>query len=269
MPNQKTTRPEQHRICNLLPSRHPENDWSMAIALAAGMVDTPLAAPPPSVDLREAWWDIGDQGATGSCVGWGSTDSVARYHFVKAGRLPRKEHLSIRFSWMGSKELDGDPNPNSFIESAGTTLKGALDILRKKGAVLDSVLPFEIDDFMYTGEEGSFYALAAKLRVAAYFNLGKELEKWRDWLAANGPILAAVQVDETWDHATENKGMLDRFKPATARGGHAIAIVGYTDAGRFIVRNSWGKAWGDNGFAYASEAYIMDGFFNESYGVTV
>ena len=28
-------------------------------------------------------------------------------------------------------------------------------------------------------------------------------------------------------------------------------------------------AWGDHGFAYASEAYINAAFFNESYGVTL
>ena len=49
----------------------------------------------------------------------------------------------------------------------------------------------------------------------------------------------------------------------------AFACVGYTADRRFIIRNSWGTAWGDKGFAYASEAYINAGFFNESYGVTL
>lgn len=31
-------------------------------------------------------------------------------------------------------------------------------------------------------------------------------------------------------------------------GGHAISIVGYTDEG-FIIRNSWGKSFGKNGYA--------------------
>ena len=39
--------------------------------------------------------------------------------------------------------------------------------------------------------------------------------------------------------------------------------------GRFIVRNSWGTAWGDGGFAYASEAYINAAFYEESYGMTL
>ena len=270
MPTVKKSRPEHHRICNVLPSRNIEADWAMEHALAAGAVRAlAMAALPSSVDLRESWWDIGDQGPTGSCVGWGSTDSVARYHFVKASRLGMQEHLSIRLSWMGSKEFDTDPNPNSFIESAGTTLKGALDILRKKGCVLDSILPFQIANYLYTGEESSFYATAATRKIASYFNLGKDVTRWRNWLAAHGPILAALNVDETWDKATETNGRLDLFRPDTTRGGHAIAIVGYTTDNRFIVRNSWGTSWGDHGYGYATEAYITAGFFNESYGITL
>ena len=30
---------------------------------------------------------------------------------------------------------------------------------------------------------------------------------------------------------------------------HAVVIVGYTTDGHWIIKNSWGTAWGDNGFA--------------------
>ena len=69
-------RPETHRICNLVPSRNTEKDWQFQHALAAGALSGP-AALPASVDLRAAWWDIGDQENTGSCVGWGSAPSPA------------------------------------------------------------------------------------------------------------------------------------------------------------------------------------------------
>ena len=99
------TRPEAHRICNVMPSRNTENDWAFEHALESGAVAAP-AALPSSVDLRAAWWDIGDQQQTGSCVGWGSTDGVARYHFVKAGRLAQNTKLSPRVTLMASKETD-------------------------------------------------------------------------------------------------------------------------------------------------------------------
>ncbi|MGQ0669311.1 MAG: C1 family peptidase [Actinomycetota bacterium] len=62
-------------------------------------------------------------------------------------------------------------------------------------------------------------------------------------------------------------GDLDVYLPATRRGGHAVAIAGYTPD-RFVVRNSWGTTWGDRGFAYASAAYAQAAF-TEAYGISV
>jgi C1A family cysteine protease len=225
---------------------------------------------PASIDLRAAWWDIGDQKNTGSCVGWSSTDGVARYTFVKAGRLAQNVKLSPRFTWMASKETDQfTTKPETMIEDAGTTLKAAVDILRKFGAVPETLLPFHIASAMYTGDENTFFATAATRKIAAYFNLQRNLPNWRAWLAGHGPILVGLNVDHTWDNATATGGNLDTFQPNTVRGGHAVALVGYRADGRFIVRNSWGTSWGDHGFAYPSEAYINGAFYTESYGVTL
>jgi len=178
--------------------------------------------------------------------------------------------LSPRFGWMGSKETDQfTARPETFIEGAGTSLKAAMDIVRKYGAVVMSLLPFHIGTKMYTGDDNAFYAAAAQRKIASYFNLQRNLNQWKSWLAAHGPILVGLSVDHTWDNATATGGNLDVFMPNTVRGGHAVALVGYTASGRFIVRNSWGTGWGDHGFGYASPAYIAAGFFDESYGVTL
>lgn len=193
-----------------------------------------------------------------------------RYHLVKAGKLGESDLLSPRFTWMASKETDEFViRPETFIEGAGTSLKAALDICKKYGVVLDKLLPFQITNLMYAGNENQFYAQASQRRASAYFNMGKNMGQWRTWLASNGPILVGLNVDATWDNATETHGLLDAFLPETARGGHAVCVVGYREDRRFIVRNSWGSAWGDNGFAYASEAYINAAFFDEGYGVTI
>ncbi len=263
-------RPESHRICNLVPSRSTENDWRFEHAVEANAIAAPPAALPASVDLRAPWWDVGDQEHTGSCVGWGSTDGVARYHFVKVGKLAKNAKLSPRCTWMASKETDAfTARPETFIEEAGTSLKAAVDFLRKYGAAPEPLLPFHIATNLYLGDENAFYATLATRRIASYFNLQKNLAQWRSWLASHGPILVGLSVDATFDNATATHGKLDAFQPNTVRGGHAPAVVGYTSDGRFIVRNSWGTAWGDKGFAYASEAYINAAFFNESYGVTL
>jgi C1A family cysteine protease len=41
-------------------------------------------------------------------------------------------------------------------------------------------------------------------------------------------------------------------------GGHAVLAVGYDDASqRFLVRNSWGSAWGQNGYFTMPYTYLI------------
>jgi hypothetical protein len=255
------------RILNCRASSKPEQDWEFSHAMNSGMLAAAPGALPTSVDLREAWWEVGDQGATGSCVGWATADAVVRWHFVKAGKVAETDCISVRYVWMAAKESDEfTTRPTSFIEDEGTSLKAALDVARKFGVVLEPELPFGKAQ-LYQGDAKAFYALAAGLKIAAYFNLQGILPNWRTWLATKGPILTRLGVDATWDNASNTGGNLDVYQPQTVRGGHAVALVGYT-ADRFIVRNSWGPQWGDGGFGYASQAYAQDAFV-ESYGISV
>lgn len=254
------------RILNCIPSRQPERDWRIEQAISANNIKKPKAVP-KSVDLRKDWWEIGDQQDTGSCVGWASVDSVFRWHFVKTHEIDEDELLSVRFIWMASKETDEFMDrPTTMLEAEGTSLKAALDIARNYGNVRDSLLPFD-PIVLAQGDPDEFFIIAADLKIKKYLNLGTDQRNWKTWLATQGPILTRIDVDETWDNATRTNGDLDTYYPDTIRGGHAIALVGYTPD-RFIVRNSWGKGWGDRGFAYASLAYAEEAF-TEAYGVTV
>ena len=268
--NARSSRDEMEQfICNVKPSKATENDWQFGDSVTSGALGL-VAAIPPSVDLRAPWWTINSQESTGSCVGWATADGLVRYHMVMAGRITPDQLLSPRHIWMASKETDViTTRPETFLERAGTTLKAAVDVARKQGVALMTDLPFHLQTNMYLGAENTFYASCAQRRVSAYFNLKKKLTEWKEWLASNGPILAALNVDSSWDDAASNDGRVDTFRPDTVRGGHAICVVGYRTDGRFIVRNSWGTAWGDQGFGYLHPDYIQSAFYNESYGVTL
>ena len=135
--------------------------------------------------------------------------------------------------------------------------------------VTDKLLPFKLGGAsqMYTGTATTFYAVASPLRIASYFNLGRDLAAWRNWLATQGPILTRLDVDKPFMQATSTKGKLDSYDPASTLGGHCVALVGYV-YGRFIVRNSWGLGWGDKGFAFAADSYAQPAF-TEAFGVKV
>lgn len=252
-------------VLNCIPSLRPENDWTFQDAVDSGSVSIGETLP-PSVDLRERWWKINHQGSSGACVGFATAYGVLRWHYVKAGKITEKEIPSARFIWMANKETDELTSyPTTFLDTEGTQTKLALGIAQKYGCVLDDILP--MDGALCTLGRSAFYAMASRLRIASYHNLGTNLEDWRHWLAFGGPILTRLNVDRTWDKATETGGKLGVYRPDTVRGGHAVCIVGYTEDS-FIIRNSWGIQWGDKGFAYASNDYT-EAAFSEAYGAVL
>jgi hypothetical protein len=256
------------RVFNSIESHDQHEDWSLEKAKALGLSARKRKIP-ASKDLREPWWNIGNQGTTGSCVGWAFADSLLRYHFVKAGKLKKSEHVSVRYIWMAAKEMDHVClYPTTFIDDAGTSAKAALRVVTKFGALKTSVLPFE--GGLVKLKECNFLTVAGRLKVKAYFNLCRtqpgKLERFKEWLAFHGPILTRLKCDPSWNNIKRD-GQLRKYDRKSAHGGHAVSIVGYTPA-HFIVRNSWGTHWGHEGFAYASYEYAMDAF-HEAYGIVV
>jgi C1A family cysteine protease len=74
-----------------------------------------------------------------------------------------------------------------------------------------------------------------------------------------------VYVSMKWVESAYNSTNCAYYNAGTDQGGHAVTIVGWDDNfsknkfnstpsgnGAFIVKNSWGEAWGKDGFFYAS-----------------
>ncbi len=259
---------DKQRIFNCVPSRDKQDDWKIEKAKRMGYLPAEIVLP-NKVDLRAKWWNVGNQRATGSCVGWATASSLLRFHFTKAKKIRPNEKVSVRFIWMASKEMDEYTDyPTTFIDDAGTSIKCALKTARKIGALKASLFPFY--GKMLSIKERNFLTIAERLKIKAYFSLvdskQDKLTMFKTWLAYQGPILTSLDCDSSWFNVKRD-GLIEKYDTKNRRGGHAMSIVGYTPT-HFIIRNSWGTGWGDKGFAYASYEYTKKAF-KEAYGVVV
>lgn len=269
MSSGKTVVPE--RILNAVLSQGKETDWTFEKAIEDGLITRDY---PETLDLREEeWWQVGDQGGTSSCIGWASTDGMLRWHLVKANKINKEDKLSVRYTWMASKETDKfSEYPETFIENSGTPLKAAMEVLRKFGCVHEEVFPFTQGFVSNEYDTDSFYNLAAQLKIKGYYCLQYDevfdIDKFKKWLFNVGPVLAMVDLDENfWNPYTDKTTVLKEYDKENQKGGHAVVLVGYTKD-HFIIRNSWGTEYGDNGYVYATNEY-MQAAFCEAYGITL
>ena len=266
------------RILNVGPS--PDRDDDHTPTAAVELEHLRPVAPPERVDLRAPWYTVGEQGKTGSCVGWALADSVMWRQLVRKGKLAEEDRLSPRFMWMAAKEMraklsearrETDWQPTTFLEQGMTDVKSALDVARTFGAALEEDLPFH--GALYPGEIERFYGSATQRKITHYYRLDPEEESatqwfdhWRRWIAQHGPVLIAVGVDTHFADA-DGSQPLDEFDPASLSLYHAAALVGYAPHG-FLMRCSWGEDWGKDGYVVATEAYLEQATL-ESYGVVV
>lgn len=108
------------------------------------------------------------------------------------------------------------------------------------------------------------YAEAKKRTISEYQTL-TTLVDMLEVLSSGKPIVAGMVVYEpfmTLDHlnATISLPFPDQYEI----GGHAVCIVGYSLADqKFIVKNSFGKEWGDNGYFYMPFEYARQYVFEK------
>ena len=81
-----------------------------------------------------------------------------------------------------------------------------------------------------------------KLKIGEYALIRNAIEL-RYAILANGPCFGALPVYNNSDYFWRKSGS------QRVMGYHTIAIVGYTETG-FIIRNSWGRGFGENGYTH-------------------
>lgn len=100
------------------------------------------------------------------------------------------------------------------------------------------------------------------LHVSGFNNPGESVDSLVRTLALNGPFGIAVDAS-TW---TEYTGGIMNNCSSTGSVNHAAAVVGYDrsdpENSYWIVKNSWGTNWGENGYIRLSMAGNQCGFSN-------
>jgi hypothetical protein len=194
--------------------------------------------PPPLIDSRDRfdWRDMGgvtpvkDQANCGSCWDFAATGAFESAILILDG---------IEMDLSEQQVLSCNPWGSS---CSGGWMEDAYALFRDHGAVEELCMPYEADDDVPC-TEGLCDVVAT---LYTWIDIPNNVNSIKNALL-DGPISTTFMVygDFHWDcywHA--DTGDLN----------HAVVIVGWDDSicngGGWILKNSWGSSWGDNGYFY-------------------
>lgn len=203
-----------------------------------------------TVDLRE--WDssIEDQGDLGSCVG----NAIANaYELMVKRRSPDKfVELSRLFIYYNARELEETTKEDSGV----TYLRNALKAIKLCGICSEELWPYIIENFDNMPSEEA-YSDAIKRRIKKYESL-TSINDMLEALNMEHPIVIGLNVFDGFVSLNKENNILDAPKfNEISLGTHAVTIVGYSLSERqFLIKNSFGKLWGDNGYAWVTFDYV-------------
>ncbi len=241
------------RKLDAFPDRIDIRDWFYQPRL------TPL---PDQIVNCDSVPKILDQGNEGACTGF-ALAAVINY-LLKARNIER--FVSPRMLYEMARRYDEWPGENY----EGSSARGAM-----KGWVAHGVCAY---DSWLPNKRGFHHLTPAIAEEAqgtpggAYYRvMHRQIRDMHAALAEVGILYVTLMVHRGWDEPgpekrkivyVESGNMRERELPiierqGRAEGGHAVAIVGYTEEG-FIVQNSWGEEWGADGFALLPyEDYLL------------
>lgn len=214
---------------------------------------TPQSEPPPRFDLRESsgLTPVRDQGNCGSCWAFGVMGAVESNWAVSGRGLfdLSEDHLNTcHLPFLKAPCLGG----NAYMASAC--------LVRGSGPYSEADDPY--DDDHKTVDCPSGFDPQGTL-TAVHF-LPRDPAVIKNVLMTSGGLFTNMYYSSAYYNS------LDRtyHYPGTAAPNHAVVLAGWDDnmataggTGAWIVKNSWGTAWGEAGYFYVS---YQDTKFNSS-----
>ena len=121
----------------------------------------------------------------------------------------------------------------------------------------------------YTGPSNPEpYPISELISIWDETNEDASIENAISFLNSGYPIILSFAVVNSFDNP--NGGYVINKDETDVRGGHAVLVLGYVSAedapthtpsisgGYFVVKNSWGEGFGDQGYVYLSTNYIKN-----------
>jgi len=175
---------------------------------------------------------IKNQGQCGSCWAFSSTGSLEGLNFLKNGKL-------LSFSEQQLVDCSGSYGNEG---CDGGLMESALEYTAAKGVELES-------DYPYTAQDGSCKYSASKVAFKNKNYAAASSDSLLEKAVNIGPVSVSVEADQdVFQYYTS--GVLNDASCGTDLD-HGVLAVGYGTSGKtgyWIVKNSWGTAWGDSGY---------------------
>jgi C1A family cysteine protease len=206
----------------------------------------------PTVDLRNSGLPSPyDQDQLGACTGNGWAFCYAFAHHRVTGQWQRFSRL---FIYYGERNIEGTVPTDS-----GAEIRDGAQVVTTLGCCLENLWPYDISQFAAKPPPKAFAAALSLKALKCYKVDNTDHISIRVALAHHDPVVFGCSVYEDIENLTSSDYILPMPRGPPV-GGHCMVVVGYKDPDkRYIVRNSWGTTWGQNGYCEVPYAYLEDG----------
>jgi cathepsin B len=230
--------------------------------LSLSFVENGRAANVQAFDSRVNWascvFPVRNQGQCGSCWAFAAAE-------VLTDRFCIASNSSVKVVLSPQDLVSCDSNDYG---CNGGFLDASWQFLEQSGTVSEACFPYvsgsgtspKCPSSLCVNSTVSNKVYKAALGSSSAF---KSLSAIQNEIIYNGPLESAFQVYEDFLHY---KSGIYSHVYGSAVGGHAIKVVGWGNqngTNYWIVQNSWGASWGENGFFRIAfgQCYIDQNFY--------